>query len=458
MAVGAGVQDTRIDSSLWIFSVLITIINSAIIIVVIQEKTLRTYTNGFIVSLAISDALTGAVLFPVYILGPSYMIGHTNAIFLFSGVANVCSLSYDRYVAVFRPFRYRAIISKSFKPMVIACWLIPVLIGLIPLAWKMVEADLAIRLSKGYIILLVILVIFAYVCIFGAYCRIFVRLRKKSKRIYSLKGKMKSQIEISGFKTPQKQDSKPENDGFEIKRRKLKNKYKKYIINAKTSDIKRINYENQTVLEDEYERSSTAHMNEQNYSAHENEKSSIVHDEEKNSTAHDEKKSNTVHDKEKSSFNHDEEKISSNHDEEKTNIAHYKEKSSAVHDKKNSSIPHERKRVPALRTKTPFSERPRQSRAERRVAKILAVVVLIFFLSWSPVIFMSLAYNVFNLGEAPTELVVFSAITVAIGSLVNPALYAFLKPDLRKAIAKLFLQCTYTKRAYNEAMRNIVPN
>ena len=374
MAVGADIDDARIDISLWIFAILVTLINLAIVTVVLHKRNLRTFTNGFIVSLAVSDALTGAVLFPVYILGPEFLIGYTNAIIIFSGVANVCSLSYDRYVAVFKPFRYHQVISKSFKPLVISSWVIPILIGLVPLIWQIADAPLAKRLDRAFVILLVALVVLPHVFIFFVYCRIFVRLRKKSKQKRALKGFAHSQTKEHDHKTPAQGSRSQRLDFRRTTRTSLKEKCRMYRSRNKDSDTKRVKSNDQVIsIED---------------------------------PSGDQEQDSTVRGR-VSSFR------------TKQQILNAIERLSGS------------KRRDSLR-------RERDSRAEKRVAKTLAAVVLVFFLSWSPIIYISLAYTVFNSGPVPTALVVFSAFTVAIGSLVNPALYAFLKPDLRNGIAELF--------------------
>ena len=87
-------------------SVLIVLSNAVIVTLVCFNKTLRTYTNWLILSLAVSDLLTGSLLFPMTLFKPSYVVeGYFAAIILLSGVFNISAVTCDRFIAVWINFK-----------------------------------------------------------------------------------------------------------------------------------------------------------------------------------------------------------------------------------------------------------------------------------------------------------------------------------------------------------------
>ena len=87
-------QNVYFVASLSTLSVPIVVSNVFVCSLVCFNKAPRTYPNWLIVSLAVSDILTGAFLLPVLLIKlssvvPSYLI----AVILLSGVANPCSVT-----------------------------------------------------------------------------------------------------------------------------------------------------------------------------------------------------------------------------------------------------------------------------------------------------------------------------------------------------------------------------
>lgn len=91
------------------------------------------------------------------------------------GIANICALTYDRFVAAVKPLQYRCRIPKIFKRTLVALWFIPTIISLLPLFW---EADRASPFRKWYVAFLEIVgVIIPYIILSVAYIRIFKQVR-----------------------------------------------------------------------------------------------------------------------------------------------------------------------------------------------------------------------------------------------------------------------------------------
>ena len=76
---------------LGILSVIIVVANCSVGALVCFNKTLRTYTNWLVLSLAVSDILTGGVLLPF--IPTSLVTDYCIAIILLSGVANICAVT-----------------------------------------------------------------------------------------------------------------------------------------------------------------------------------------------------------------------------------------------------------------------------------------------------------------------------------------------------------------------------
>ena len=162
--------------SLGILSVIIVVANCSVSALVCFNKALRTYTNWLVLSLAVSDILTGGVLLPfILIKPPSLVTGYVTSLILLSGVANICAVTYDRHVAIIKPLLYPYLAPKFFKKAIVVSWLIPTIYTVLPLAWD------TNRTKTIHIVYLVCLELFGVVVPFIfvtiAYVRIFRKVR-----------------------------------------------------------------------------------------------------------------------------------------------------------------------------------------------------------------------------------------------------------------------------------------
>ena len=178
------------DIPLAVLAFLILLANSLVCVVVYRTRSLRTYTNGFVVSLAVSDILTGGVFFPCYFARASF-IGYVVSIVLLSGVMSVCLVTFDRYIAVLYPLRYRNIVQKLFSKLIIGGWVITVLYSIVPLIWKTNARSLA---HKIYMVFHQLAVWIPYICIFAVYYRIYCQVKRciRSEDCLSLRGSKNS--------------------------------------------------------------------------------------------------------------------------------------------------------------------------------------------------------------------------------------------------------------------------
>ena len=128
--------DAVVAIPLGCLSLLVVVTNSCVCLLVYLHAKLRSYTNGFVVSLAVSDILTGALLLPLYISVPEFNgTGYIVSAILLTGVANVCAVTLDRYLAIAKPFIYYAVMTRHFVKFIVSSWVLPMVISIIPLIW-----------------------------------------------------------------------------------------------------------------------------------------------------------------------------------------------------------------------------------------------------------------------------------------------------------------------------------
>ena len=168
-----------------VLCVLISLTNGLICPLVLTTRSLRTPTNSFLLSLAFSDFLTGAVLIPLQLVDPSLPVSpYVAAIVLLSGVGSVCIVTFDRYVAVTKPFSHAFLMKRFARAMLVAMWTAVVVVGVLPVTWR---SDPSLLVHKIYLFCVCGgLVMVPFAVVFAANFVIFRRLRKHSKQLRDL--------------------------------------------------------------------------------------------------------------------------------------------------------------------------------------------------------------------------------------------------------------------------------
>jgi len=170
-------KEISVSVSLGILSVIIVVANCSVCALICFNKTLRTYTNWLVLSLAVSDILTGGVLLPTLLIKPTSLVtDYFIAIILLSGVANICAATYDRHVAIIKPLLYPYLAPKLFKRAIVASWLIPAIYTVLPLAW---DKNPTKTIHIVYLVCLEVFgVVLPYIFVTFAYVRIFRQVRR----------------------------------------------------------------------------------------------------------------------------------------------------------------------------------------------------------------------------------------------------------------------------------------
>ena len=121
----------------WLLSVVTIVGNGFVVGLVSKNRQLHSSANWFVLSLAVADLTIGFAVFPLQYLCikkikcDSFVTTAMFWFFLHSSVTNLCTLTWDRYIAIVHPFRYTNFITKRHPGLVItAAWLIPFAISL----------------------------------------------------------------------------------------------------------------------------------------------------------------------------------------------------------------------------------------------------------------------------------------------------------------------------------------
>lgn len=164
---------------------IITVESLVVCFMVYRYRTLRTFNNGFVVSLVLSDILFGAVLLPVIIHdAASLAAGFLVAVILMANVTNMFAVTLDRFLAVMKPLIYHVTMAKHFTKIVVLAWLLPIGITLIPIAY---DGDRTRSAHKIYLFgILIIGILIPYIFILVAYVMIFREVSRQVRNLAKL--------------------------------------------------------------------------------------------------------------------------------------------------------------------------------------------------------------------------------------------------------------------------------
>lgn len=170
--------------------------NSLVIASVISNRRLQSKTSAFITSLAVCDLIIGLVLMPLIVvsntLGPAVQNGldycHVTIsvaiMLMFNSVANLGAVTFDRFLAVVVPLRYKSIMTKRvIIPIIAFVWIFSTVFGFIPfMGWRTVVkpkpgsglfCQVPLNLAPGYIITVCVVGFLPSIFVLVAYLKIF---------------------------------------------------------------------------------------------------------------------------------------------------------------------------------------------------------------------------------------------------------------------------------------------
>ena len=125
-------MEDLLNSIGWLLSIATVVGNGFIIFVVAKNRRLHSSANWFVLSLAVADFGVGIAVFPSNYFCIYSMACNSRVymaffwFFLHSSVTNLCSLTWDRYIAIVHPFKYNTSMTERRPGMIIlAAWLVP---------------------------------------------------------------------------------------------------------------------------------------------------------------------------------------------------------------------------------------------------------------------------------------------------------------------------------------------
>ena len=121
----------------WLLSIITATGNGFVIFLVAKNRRLHSSTNLFALSLAVADFGVGIAVFPsnyfcIYSMACNSRVHMAFFwLFLHSSVTNLCSLTWDRYIAIVHPFRYNTSMTER-RPgtVILIAWSIAFAISL----------------------------------------------------------------------------------------------------------------------------------------------------------------------------------------------------------------------------------------------------------------------------------------------------------------------------------------
>lgn len=145
--------------------------NLFVCLLYITDRSLRTITNRFVISLAFCDILTAVVFIPLYVFETNAGRDYVSALSTFGSLFNIAALTYERYVAIVHALRYYTIMNdQKTLLLMLEVWAATILVTIFPLPWQltMTEADYFewLRVYVGILTCIVILVTIGITCVY----------------------------------------------------------------------------------------------------------------------------------------------------------------------------------------------------------------------------------------------------------------------------------------------------
>ena len=185
------------DSFPIVLACCIIAINLTVIILFIRNRSLKTVTNSFLVSLVASDLLAGLLGIPLSItctvFGDNNSCPPAQLIWRFISVSTVLHIllvSVDRYIAIKYPMRYHNIVTRTvFFALTTLAWTSSAFVSLIQLSWRAnasMDEDEETNTPQVIYDLAIFALFFAVpLCVMAfTYGRIFITVRYHERQIW----------------------------------------------------------------------------------------------------------------------------------------------------------------------------------------------------------------------------------------------------------------------------------
>lgn len=186
--------------NLFIFSA-----NGLLAYLIIKAQRLHHSANWFILSLAVSDFLSGLFVIPSCMICNLWLSCNDDVRFIlldfvvYVSIANVSVMSLDRLAAVEFPLRYQSMVAPRFKLWILFAWLVPVVVSVVPLSWMFVKAGSTIaEINKVFrAVQLAVFEILPCIIMVIVHGRIFIIRRKHSRQIQHQRTQLNLETQFS---------------------------------------------------------------------------------------------------------------------------------------------------------------------------------------------------------------------------------------------------------------------
>lgn len=190
--------------------------NISVLYVISKYRNLRSIPNYFIANLAVSDllyAIFGSTALAITGITKTWLLGHTYCYFIgvtnvtlwFSSVWTLVLISFNRFVAVYKPLRVRSIFTvKRIFFVVVSIWFVAIVISIFPLlGWSEVVAGksyctINAQKDKSYIITVMIInYVIPAIMLPITYYKINMILRARKIKLFQKRNKIEKLPNIS---------------------------------------------------------------------------------------------------------------------------------------------------------------------------------------------------------------------------------------------------------------------
>ena len=205
----------------WFFVALAVVGNGVVIYLIFTAPRLQTNTNWFVLSLAVADLCAALAFFPP-LFGANFFFTidttHTGAFFKISRTLMYCSntnlfaMTLDRYIAITRPLRYIALMTReAIWGLIATAWVAPFLLFCLPAIFTYQEnPSYTIVVETSRVVIFQVFPLFVFI---GVTCQLLHLARKRAREMRDLVAQVRfnhpsEEVNIPDSPAPQSIDKK----------------------------------------------------------------------------------------------------------------------------------------------------------------------------------------------------------------------------------------------------------
>ena len=170
--------------------------------IITSVKIRRKITFIYVINLLFAQLLLSTVTVPMYCFAPHHVLyPYVTALTIIAYTLNLCTVTYERYLAICKPYRYseKVSYSKAVKNSIL-CWIVAAVVQLLPIFWQ--HHDQGEMIQRVYLsVTLLMFFIMPLIMIWLAYgqitCEIY-RLSKASDTVTNIVVKSEPAITTRG--------------------------------------------------------------------------------------------------------------------------------------------------------------------------------------------------------------------------------------------------------------------